>query len=70
MDKAYSDVANTSTSAGPPKPGLLGGHVHEGDDAAGCPANHGLIAWTEIEVFHAIIAVRMSRRLLRKLIQV
>lgn len=57
LDKAYSDVANTSTCAGPPKPGLLGGHVHEGDDTSRRPADYGLIAWTEVEVFHAIIAV-------------
>lgn len=54
---AYSDVTNTSTSAGPLKPGLLGGHVHEGDDTAGCPADYGLVTWTEVEVFHAVIAV-------------
>lgn len=54
---AYSDVTNTSTSAGPPEPGLLGGHVHEGNDAAGRPADYGLVAWTEVEVFRAVIAV-------------
>lgn len=57
MDKAYSDVANTSTCAGSPKPGLFGGHVHEGDYTAGCPADYGLIAWAEVEVFHTVVAV-------------